>query len=130
MHDASMSGGVWDPSTTSGVTAISSTPLVRSTQENEYEWGVGKPANIITIMPIVDSMKTGIGSGKGIKNHPDGIYGTPLRATPDAPLMAFSKRLLRAMHHSKVTMVTQRMPEKLAASISLQHGPKAVVCGY
>ncbi|KAL8669458.1 MAG: hypothetical protein Q9224_007738, partial [Gallowayella concinna] len=83
-------------------------------------------ADIINIMPIVDPVKTSMMFRDWIENYPDRKDSTPRRAAPATPLVAMSKRLLRAMHHSQVTMGTQMMPEMLPASSALHHGLKAV----
>ncbi|KAL8673178.1 MAG: hypothetical protein Q9168_002407 [Polycauliona sp. 1 TL-2023] len=119
IHEASENGGVWGAVSTTGITAIGPDPPTLSAQQDEYEWGVGEPADMINILPTIGRAKLGMMSGNLIKNHPERRYSTPL--------VALSKRLLRAMHHSQITRETQLMPEMLPGSTALQHGMKAVV---
>lgn len=119
-------GGIWGAITTTGISPVGPKPPTESPEEDDFEWGVGEPADMINVMPIIDPVKTEMMFRDWMDNYPDGKENTPRRAGPVTPLIAVSKRLLRAMHHSQVTMGTQMMPEMFPESSALHHGMKAV----
>ncbi|KAL8967377.1 MAG: hypothetical protein Q9183_002953 [Haloplaca sp. 2 TL-2023] len=119
-------GGVWGAVTTTGINPIGPQPPTDSPEEDDFQWGVGESADMINIMPIIDPVQDGMMFRNWIDNYPDGKEKTPRRSAPVTPLIATSKRLLRAMHHSQVTMGTHMMPEMFPESSALHHGLKAV----
>lgn len=118
--------GIWGPVVTSGINPVGPKPPTESPEEDESQWGVGEPADMINVMPIVDPVKTHMMFRDWVDNYPDGVDKTPRRTAPVTALIASSKRLLRAMHHSQVTIGTHMMPEMYPESTALQHGMKTV----
>ena len=121
--------GVWGPvslngrSKIGGVAPIGPKPPVSSPQEDNYEWGVGEEPDLITFLPIFDSMRTSW-------TMPWRLYG-PL--PKDAPRRAsvltqwrVSKRLLDVMHSALKNEGLAYVSEMSAPSFSLLHGLKAV----
>lgn len=119
-------GGVWGAVTATGISPVGPRPPTEFPEEDNFEWGVGEPADMINVSPIIDPVQTHMMFREAIDNYPDGKKGTPSRAGPVTAMIAVSKRLLRAMHHSQVTMGTHMMPEMLPESTAFQHGLKAV----
>ncbi|KAL9593022.1 MAG: hypothetical protein Q9179_006161 [Wetmoreana sp. 5 TL-2023] len=117
--------GIWGAVTTTGISPVGPSPSTSSPEEDDFEWGVGEPADFINISPIVDPVQTHMMFRDWVDNYPDGL-STPRRVAAVTPMIATSKRLLRAMHHSQVTMGAHMMPEMFPASSALQHGLKAV----
>ncbi|KAL8968759.1 MAG: hypothetical protein Q9197_004710 [Variospora fuerteventurae] len=117
--------GVWGAVTTTGIAPVGPKPPTESAEEDDFEWGVGEPADMINIMPIVDPVTTYMMFRDVLENYPDGKK-TPRRTAPITPVIAMSKRLIRAMHHSQVTLGTHMMPEMFPESSALQHGLKVV----
>lgn len=126
IQDMFTDGGIWGAVTTTGIDPIGPAPPKDSAKDDDFEWGVGEPADIINIMPIIDPVQDYMMFRDWIDNYPDGKEKTPRRSAPVTPLIATSKRLLRAMHHSQVTMGTHMMPEMFPESSALHHGLKPV----
>ncbi|KAI4246837.1 MAG: hypothetical protein LQ352_006302 [Teloschistes flavicans] len=119
-------GGIWGAVPTTGIDPVGPSPPTSDAHEDNSEWGVGEPADFINISPIVDPVQDHMMFRNWVDNYPDGKTKTPRRAGPVTPLIAVSKRLLRAMHHSQVVLGTHMMPEMFPESSALQHGMKAV----
>ncbi|KAI4165567.1 MAG: hypothetical protein LQ342_000980 [Letrouitia transgressa] len=117
--------GIWGALPTTGINAVGPEPPTQRPEDDDFEWGVGEQADMINVMPMVDPVKTHMMFRNWIENYPDGL-DTPRWSAPVTPMIAVSKRLLRAMHHSQVSLGTQMMPEMLPESTALQHGMKAV----
>lgn len=119
-------GGIWGAVKTAGVSPIGPRPPTDFPEEDDFEWGVGEPADMINVSPIIDPVRTHMMFRDWVDNYPEGKEDTPRRAGPVTPLIAVSKRLLRAMHHAQVTMGMHMMPEMFPESTAVQHGLKAV----
>ena len=118
--------GIWGAAKTTGITPVGPNPPTDFPEEDDFQWGVGETADMINVSPIVDPVKTHMIFRNWVDNYPDGKENTPRRVGAVTPLIAVSKRLVRAMHHSQVTMGAHMMPEMFPESIALQHGLKAV----
>ena len=125
IQEASSSGGIWGTVPTKGITPIGPDPPTKRPQDDNFEWGVGEPADMINVMPMVGHVKTHMMFRDWIQHYPDGLK-TPRWSAPVTPMIAMSKRLLRAMHYSQVSLGTQMMPEMFPESSALQHGLKSV----
>ncbi|KAI4108811.1 MAG: hypothetical protein L6R37_000809 [Teloschistes peruensis] len=119
-------GGVWGAVPTTGIDPVGPSPPESGVNDDDFEWGVGEPADFINISPIVDPVQDHMMFRNWVDNYPDGKEKTPRRAGPVTPMIAVSKRLLRAMHHSQIMLGTHMMPEMFPESSALQHGMKAV----
>ncbi|KAL8714313.1 MAG: hypothetical protein Q9220_001644 [cf. Caloplaca sp. 1 TL-2023] len=126
IRDTFKYGGIWGPVTTTGIPPLGPKPPSDSSEQDDFQWGVDEPADMINIMPMVDPVRTHMMFRNWIENYPDGKDDTPRRSAPATPLIAISRRLLRAMHHSQITMGTHMMPEMFPESSALHHGMKAV----
>ncbi|KAL8824688.1 MAG: hypothetical protein Q9170_008075, partial [Blastenia crenularia] len=126
VRHATNGGGIWGALTTTGITPVGPKPPTEVAEEDDFEWGVDEPADMINVSPIIDPVQTHMMFRNVLENYPDGKENTPRRAGPVTPMIAVSKRLVRAMHHSQTTMGTHMMPEMLPESTALQHGLKAV----
>lgn len=126
IQDMTAGGGIWGAVTTTGIDPVGPKPPTEGPEDDDSEWGVGEPADMINVMPIVDPIKTHMMFRNWVDNYPDGKK-TPRRTAPVTALIATSKRLIRAMHHSQVTKGTHMMPEMYPESSALHHGLKTVV---
>ena len=124
VENATADGGIWGPVRTEGVEAIGPDPPVEPSQLDDYHWGVGEDADLITVAPIVDA--TSSDSLDETLNYPAGAAQTPSRMTSHSSISRFSKRLLRAMHHGQMALGTYMPANKYPASTALHHGLKAV----
>ncbi|KAK4694677.1 hypothetical protein P7C71_g2946, partial [Lecanoromycetidae sp. Uapishka_2] len=127
--NATKGGGIWGAQRTTGIEPVGAEPPVSSPEQDNYEWGVGADAdfiNLSTVFDVSDTEKSGFIFRKTKDRFPDGDK-TPARATATTPMIRMSKRLLRAMHHSQVTLGVHMFPEMYAESTALQHGLKMVV---
>lgn len=125
IRETTKGGGFWGAVTTTGIAPVGPKPPTKSAEEDDFEWGMGEPADMINIMPIVDPVATHMMFRDVVDNYPDGKK-TPRRTAPITPLIATSKRLVRAMHHGQVTLGTHMMPELFPESTAFQHGLKTV----
>lgn len=122
-------GGIWGAQKTKGIEPVGPEPPTPSPAEDNYEWGVGEEADFIGLSPVFDVSdinKSGFMFKKTKDRFPDGD-NTPARATATTPMIRMSKRLLRAMHHSQVTLGVHMFPEMFPESTTLHHGLKMVV---
>lgn len=122
-------GGVWGAQKTEGIIPVGPQPPTASPEEDNYEWGVGEGADMIvlsTVFDVSDVEKNAFLFRKTKDRFPDGLK-TPARATATTPMIRMSKRLLRAMHHSQVTLGVHMFPEMYPESTTLHHGLKMVV---
>ncbi|KAK7555245.1 hypothetical protein IWX49DRAFT_625669 [Phyllosticta citricarpa] len=109
---------------------------------DDYEWGVGEEADLITLLPMFDPVRTFWSYRDKIWNYLDGLhpdfsvdpydngFSDPRFVTIPRRIFIntvarFSRRLLHTMHmENKVGRDMQA--EMWPASVSLQHGYKAV----
>ena len=114
-----------------------------SMEKDNFKWGVGESADLITLLPIWDPRNTSWSFRDRIWNYYPGVRPIftpedPAGDTfthPDFPaidrrvyintVVRFSKRLLRAMHQEN--LVGRAMQAEMwPSSVALQHGLKAV----
>ena len=103
------------------MTPVGPKPPVRSPEEDKYEWGVGEEADLITFLPIFDTIDTQW-------TFVDTLWGlsadVPRRTSPVA-IGRVSKILVQQMHE-----INQRgiclASEMTAPTLALWHGFKAV----
>jgi Protein of unknown function (DUF3405) len=122
----SMAGreSIWGPVPLRNTTAIGPVPPVKSPADDDFEWGVGEEAELITWLPQFDPRET---------NWPfrDEVYN--FEETDDLPrrssvvaMSRVSASLLRAMHQDQVSRGLGLASEMSAVSWALYHGLKAV----
>ncbi|KAI5860268.1 hypothetical protein GGS23DRAFT_242163 [Durotheca rogersii] len=118
---------VWGPPQLPFVNPVGPKPPVANPEDDDYQWGVGEEADLITVAPIFNPMNSSWISGNELWGFNDSTHATldlPRRATIITHSRV-SKRLLDIMHvenirgnHISSEMVTQ--------TIALLHGLKAV----
>ena len=116
-------GGIWGPVRAEGIEPIGPDPPTESPNQDNYTWGVGEEADLITTAPILDS--TGSGFAEFMSAYPQ-AGNTPSRLANLPIMVRFSKRLLRAMHHGQATVGASMPAARYPASTALHHGLKAV----
>ena len=127
-----------------------------SYEEDNYEWGVGEDADLITVNPIFDPSKTDwvfrkdvTGYDLDVTDQDDGndnnnnsnnfnilnIFNIkknfekkhlPPRRAAIITTSLLSRRLLGLMHHGTARHQQTMFPEMIAPSVALHHGLKAV----
>ncbi|KAI0377269.1 hypothetical protein F5Y04DRAFT_273185 [Hypomontagnella monticulosa] len=118
---------IWGPPKLPFVNPVGPKPPVADPEDDNYKWGVGEEADLITVAPIFNPINSSWISGNELWGFNDSTHATtdlPRRATI-VTHSRVSKRLLDIMHvenlrgnHISSEMVTQ--------TISLLHGLKAV----
>lgn len=112
---------VWGP-VYKGVTPIGPTPPVSDPTEDNYEWGVGEEADLITFLPIFDPTETSW-------TFPDMMWNldldTPRRASV-ITMSRVSKRLLHEIHEAQTNLGWGVVSEMTTSTFALWHGLKAV----
>lgn len=92
--------------------------------EDNYEWGVGEEADLITFNPMFDPGKTNWvfrADVDGYSRH----YTIPPRRTAIITVSRLSKRLLDIAHKETYLMHHSMFPEMWSPTIALHHGLKA-----
>ncbi|KAJ6129965.1 hypothetical protein N7512_002745 [Penicillium capsulatum] len=120
--------GVWGPvpikgkNSIGGVQPIGPQPPVDSPQKDDYEWGTGEEADLITFLPIFDPMRTSWTMPWAVYNLPKDV---PRRASV-LTQWRISKRLVDVMHEALTNEGMAYASEMSAPSFALHHGLKAV----
>ncbi|KAF2766678.1 hypothetical protein EJ03DRAFT_329829 [Teratosphaeria nubilosa] len=135
---------VWGPADVPNATIKATGPAPTSQMElDKFEWGVGEPADLITLQPIWDPAHTIWTMRDKIWNYIDGLAphftgedpldedfhppeyeGLPRRAYINT-VSRFSKRQLKAMHMENLEGRAMQA-EMWPATVALHHGLKAV----
>ena len=123
--ESSGKGGVWGPQRTKGIDPVGPRPPTESSENDNYEWGVGEDADMINLAPVFNPQGTSYVFKDKVEHYPEGNR-TPRRATGTTSMIRFSKRLLRAMHHGQMTSGFYMSPEMYPQSTALHHGLKLV----
>jgi hypothetical protein len=126
MVDETMDGkpSVWGPVPAEdglNIDPIGPKPPVADPREDNYEWGVGEEADLITFLPIFDVRKTSW-------VFPDVLWGFPkdmARRTSPVAQWRLSRKLLDAMHQQARAGVAV-VSEMSGPTWALLHGLKAV----
>ncbi|KAL4895304.1 hypothetical protein BDV59DRAFT_211635 [Aspergillus ambiguus] len=113
---------IWGPVPARGVVPTGPMPPVSSPEEDNYEWGVGEEADLITFLPIFDPSQTTWTFPNTLYNLP---LETPRRASP-VTMWRMSKRLLDLMHRDQATEGIGLASEMSGPTWALWHGFKAV----
>lgn len=113
---------VWGPVPAEGINPVGPKPPVSTPREDNYEWGVGEEADLVTFLPIFDPRETTWTFPSMLWNLPDQI---PRRASP-VTMWRMSKKLLGVMHQAQATQGLGLVSEMSAPSFALLHGLKAV----
>ncbi|KAF2968269.1 hypothetical protein GQX73_g5333 [Xylaria multiplex] len=121
---------VWGPVTfRAGKYGVLSSPKVTKPpttfEEDNYEWGVGEAADLITFDPLFDPSKSGWVFRDDVTGY-DTSVPTPPRRAAIVTVERLSRRLLNTMHEETWRMHHTMFPEMWAPSIAFHHGYKAL----
>ncbi|KAL9053190.1 MAG: hypothetical protein Q9162_004921 [Coniocarpon cinnabarinum] len=97
----------------------------RSYFDDDFEWGVGEDADIITFNPIFDPGKTNWVFRKDISGY-DLNLPIPPRRCAIITVARLSRRLLDMMHEETYIGKHSAFPEMWPPTVALHHGFKAV----
>lgn len=112
----------WGPIINDGVVDPTTYPPTTMDKDN-YEWGVGEAADLITLNPLFDPEKNAWCLRYDITGYNTTV---PPRRTSIITIGRFSRRLLQAMHAEASRNKHTMFPEMFPGSIALHHGLKAV----
>lgn len=115
---------VWGPIYRTGIRALGPEPPAPGPENDNYNWGVGEEADLITFLPIFNPQDTQWTFPDKIWNFRYGA-DTPRRAAV-ITMGRYSKRLLDLIHHAQATKGLGLASEMTGASWALYHGLKAV----
>ncbi|KAI3334792.1 hypothetical protein F4824DRAFT_511550 [Ustulina deusta] len=93
--------------------------------EDDYEWGVGEAADLITFDPLFDPSKTKWVFRDDVTGY-DTSVTTPPRRAAIVTVARLSKRLLNTMHEETWRVHHTMFPEMWAPSIAFHRGYKAL----
>ncbi|KAF1955116.1 hypothetical protein CC80DRAFT_112700 [Byssothecium circinans] len=92
---------------------------------DDYQWGVGEDADIITFNPIFDPAKTNWVFRDDVSGY-DLELPEPPRRCAIITVSRLSKRLLDLMHRETYLMKHHMFPEMWPSTVAFHHGLKAV----
>ncbi|KAL4998393.1 hypothetical protein BDV10DRAFT_201272 [Aspergillus recurvatus] len=118
------SNTIWGPAPPHAwIQPVGPEPPVSSPKDDNYEWGVGEEADLITFLPIFDPSAT-------IWVFWDLLWNLPVETTTrrTSPVMMgrYSHRILKLMHNAQREQGVALVSEMTASSFALWHGLKAV----
>lgn len=119
---ASQEPSPWGPMINDGIVSTTTYPPTTMERDN-YEWGVGEAADLITFSPLFDPAKNAWSLRYDITGYNDTV---PPRRTSIITVGRLSRRLLQAMHEEVSRNKHTMFPEMFPGSIALHHGLKAV----
>ncbi|KAI9724588.1 MAG: hypothetical protein M1828_003611 [Chrysothrix sp. TS-e1954] len=97
----------------------------RAVEKDNFEWGVGEEADLITFNPIFDPANTNWVFRKDISGY-DLNLPIPPRRCAIVTVSRLSRRLLDTMHEETYIQKHSAFPEMWAPTVSFHHGFKAV----
>jgi len=115
---------VWGAPSIPELTPIGPKPPVPDPKDDDYTWGIGEEADLISLSPIFNPTDTTWPGADSVWGYtsPD---TTPLRATTTTTHSRSSKRLLDAMHAANLRG-THLHADMAPPTIALLHGLKTV----
>ena len=120
---ANPDGGIWGPVRSDAVSEpLGPRPPTETAAEDEYAWGVGDKADVISVSPIIDLNHTEL-FRDAISGFPEG-QDTPRRSLMVTPVICLSRQLLRIMHDAQRNQGLYMRSEMFAHTIALLHGLK------
>ncbi|KAH8903683.1 hypothetical protein BR93DRAFT_953031 [Coniochaeta sp. PMI_546] len=131
MVDRSMKGreetSVWGPvpAPNTNIKPIGPAPPLANPRHENYLWGVGEEADLITLLPIFDARETNWTFPNMTWNAPSDL---PRRASP-ITMWRMSRQLLAAMHAAAEEGMAV-VSEMSAPTFALLHGLKAVAAPH
>jgi hypothetical protein len=115
---------IWGPILGTGIRSMGPEPPNSSPEDDNFNWGVGEEADLITFLPIFSPKETSWTFPDKVWNFKHGLH-TPRRAGV-ITMGRYSRRLLNLIHKSQATRGLGLASEMTGASWSLYHGLKAV----
>ncbi|CAJ2503108.1 Uu.00g105020.m01.CDS01 [Anthostomella pinea] len=118
---------VWGPIGLPFITPVGPKPPVERPEEDDYKWGVGEEADLITVAPIFNVKDSGWIGGNDLWGFNDSTHATqqlPRRATI-VTHSRISKKLLDIMHVENLRG-NHIASEMTCQTIALLHGLKTV----
>ncbi|ORY57787.1 uncharacterized protein BCR38DRAFT_448664 [Pseudomassariella vexata] len=94
-------------------------------EEDNYDWGVFEPADLITFDPLFDPATSSWGYQLDVTGYNRTLAPPPRRAAI-VTIARLSRRLLNSMHEETWRMRHTMFPEMWPPSVALHHGMKAV----
>ncbi|KAF7543280.1 hypothetical protein G7Z17_g10866 [Cylindrodendrum hubeiense] len=118
---------VWGPVNLSFINPVGPKPPVPSPDDDNYEWGVGEEADVITVGPIFNPVGSNWVIADNIWGYNDGTFNPKdlPRRTTIVTQSRISKRLLKIMHVENLRgnhVASEMTPQ----TVALHHGLKAV----
>lgn len=121
---ANPDGGVWGPVQSGAVLrALGPEPPTETAAEDDYTWGVGEEADVISVSPIIDLNHTRLFKKNTISGFPEG-QDPPRRSLMVTPVVRLSRHLLQIMHDSQRDQGMDTRSEMFAHTMALLHGLK------
>jgi hypothetical protein len=123
---------VWGPPKFENTGMLPSPPETEpphSYLQDNYEWGVGEEADIITFNPIFDPAKTNWVFRDDVTGY-DLELPEPPRRCAIITVSRLSKRLLDLMHRETYLMKHHMFPEMWPPTVAFHHGLKAVYAAH
>ncbi|KAK6063898.1 hypothetical protein SCUP234_13220 [Seiridium cupressi] len=96
-----------------------------SFEKDNYQWGVGEPADLIVFDPYFDPAKTNWPFRLDVTGY-NKTLAPPPRRTAIITIARLSKRMLNVMHEETYRTKHSMFPEMFPPSVALHHGLKAV----
>ncbi|KAI1325125.1 hypothetical protein F5Y16DRAFT_378897 [Xylariaceae sp. FL0255] len=118
---------IWGPMNFSFINPIGPKPPVAKPEDDDYKWGVGEDADLITVAPIINVFESGWVGANDVWGFNDSTHATqqlPRRVTI-VTHSRISKRLLDIMHVENLRG-NHIASEMTCQTIALLHGLKAV----
>ncbi|KAI0459469.1 hypothetical protein F5B21DRAFT_456872 [Xylaria acuta] len=94
-------------------------------EEDDYKWGVGEAADLITFDPLFDPTKTNWVFRDDVTGY-DTSVATPPRRAAIITVARLSRRLLNTMHEETWRVHHTMFPEMWPPSVAFHHGYKAL----
>ncbi|KAL9065100.1 MAG: hypothetical protein Q9161_008447 [Pseudevernia consocians] len=116
---ANPDGGVWGPVRSGAVPK----PRRKTAAEDDYSWGVGEEADVISVSPIIDLNHTELFKKNHISGFPEG-QDPPRRSLMVTPVVRLSRHLLQIMHDAQRDQGMDTRSEIFAHTMALLHGLK------
>ena len=123
VESVSGSDTIWGAPPVANVTPVGLKPPVSSYEDDNYKWGVGEEADLVTLSPIFNPINTSWPGRNDVWGYA-GVEQTPRRATIGTQ-SRISKNLLNIMHNE--TKKGNHLSSEMAPqTVALLHGLKAV----
>lgn len=121
---ANPDGGVWGPVRSGAVPKpLGPKPRRKTAAEDDYSWGVGEEADVISVSPIIDLNHTELFKKNTIYGFPEG-QDPPRRSLMVTPVVRLSRHLLQIMHDAQRDQGMDIRSEIFAHTMALLHGLK------